>query len=256
MLESHEIQNKIMNEVKLFTCPTYGKFSNNTHRLATLQLEAELQNWRTCFREYLTAQKQYVGALYSWLSKFIVPEIEFYSKSRNTSQPFQTINGPRLLMICQDWFNLMDKLPDKSVYFAMKSFSKDLHSLWTQQGKEQDQKRKVDSLSKELDRKILAFQKTENRVFEPNLELCEIGVDHRADYLKERKDFLDGFRAKVELEKGKHQICMQETQRITLNGFQTGFCRVFEASIEFSKGSIKMYNDLVGSSQEDDESRR
>ncbi|CAH1423418.1 unnamed protein product [Lactuca virosa] len=256
MLESHEIQNKIMNEVKLFTCPTYGKFSNNTHRLATLQLEAELQNWRTCFREYLTAQKQYVGALYSWLSKFIVPEIEFYSKSRNTSQPFQTINGPRLLMICQDWFNLMDKLPDKSVYFAMKSFSKDLHSLWTQQGKEQDQKRKIDSLSKELDRKILAFQKTENRVFEPNLELCEIGVDHRADYLKERKDFLDGFRAKVELERGKHQSCMQETQRITLNGFQTGFCRVFEASIEFSKGSIKMYNDLVGSSQEEDESRR
>ncbi|KAL4585056.1 hypothetical protein LXL04_009669 [Taraxacum kok-saghyz] len=253
MLESHEIQNKIMNEVKLFTCPTYGKFSNNNHRLATLQLEAELQNWRTCFREYLTAQKQYVGALYSWLSKFIVPEVEFYSKSRNTSQPFQTINGPRLLMICQDWFNFMDKLPDKSVFFAMKSFSKDLHALWTQQGKEQDQKRKVDSLSKELDRKILAFQKTENRVFEPNLELCEVGVDHRADYLKERKDFLDGFRAKVELERGKHQSCMQETQRITLNGFQTGFCRVFEASIEFSKGSVKMYNDLVGSSQEEED---
>ncbi|KAI3721696.1 hypothetical protein L2E82_32714 [Cichorium intybus] len=63
-----------MNEVKLFTCPTYGKFSNNNHRLATLQVEAELQNWRTCFRNYLTAQKQYVGALYSWLSKFIVPE--------------------------------------------------------------------------------------------------------------------------------------------------------------------------------------
>ncbi|KAI3499311.1 hypothetical protein L1887_35106 [Cichorium endivia] len=256
MLESHEIQNKIMNEVKLFTCPTYGKFSNNNHRLATLQLEAELQNWRTCFRVYLTAQKQYVGALYSWLSKFIVPEVEFYSKSRNTSQPFQTINGPRLLMICQDWFNLMDKLPDKSVFFAMKNFSKDLHALWTQQGKEQDQKRKVDSLSKELDRKILAFQKTENRVFEPNLELCEIGVDHRADYLKERKDFLDGFRAKVELERGKHQSCMQETQRITLNGFQTGFCRVFEASIEFSKGSVKMYNDLVGPSQEEDGSKR
>ncbi|KAI3765699.1 hypothetical protein L2E82_15741 [Cichorium intybus] len=256
MLESHEIQNKIMNEVKLFTCPTYGKFSNNNHRLATLQLEAELQNWRTCFRDYITAQKQYVGALYSWLSKFMVPEVEFYSKSRNTSQPFQTINGPRLLMICQDWFNLMDKLPDKSVFFAMKSFSKDLHALWVQQGKEQDQKRKVDSLSKELDRKILAFQKTENRVFEPNLELCEIGVDHRADYLKERKDFLDGFRAKVELERGKHQSCMQETQRITLNGFQTGFCRVFEASIEFSKGSLKMYNDLVGSSHEEDGSKR
>ncbi|KAI7724904.1 hypothetical protein M8C21_014087 [Ambrosia artemisiifolia] len=249
MLDSHEIQNKIMSEVKLFTCPTYGKFSNNTHRLATLQLEAEFQNWRTCFREYLTAQKQYVGALYSWLSKFIVPEVEFYSKSRNTSQPFQTMNGPPLLMVCQDWFNIMDKLPDRSVCIAMRSFSKDLHALWIQQGKEQDQKRKVDSLSKELDRKILAFQKTENRAFEtkiPTLELCEIEADQKADYLKERKEYLDEFRAKVELERGKHQSCMQETQRITLNGFQTGFCRVFEAAIEFSKGSLKMYSDLVG----------
>ncbi|XP_076894948.1 protein ALTERED PHOSPHATE STARVATION RESPONSE 1-like [Bidens hawaiensis] len=249
MLESHEIQNKIMSEVKLFTYPTYGKFSNNTHRLATLQLEVEFQNWRACFRDYLTAQKQYVGALYSWLSKFIVPEVEFYSKSRNTSQPFQTVNGPPLLMICQDWFNFMDKLPDKSVYVAMRSFSKDLHSLWIQQGKEQDQKRKVDSLSKELDRKILAFQKTETRAFEtkmPGLELCEIEVDQKADYLKSRKEYLDEFRAKVELERGKHQSCMQETQRITLNGFQNGFCRVFEDLIEFSKGSLKMYSDLVG----------
>ncbi|KAJ9560548.1 hypothetical protein OSB04_005708 [Centaurea solstitialis] len=252
MLESHEIQNKIMFEVKLFTCPTYGKFSNNTHRLATLQLEAELQNWRTCFRDYLTAQKQYVGALYSWLSKFIVPEVELYSKSRNTSQPFPTTNGPPLLMVCQDWFNFMDKLPDKSVYFAMKSFSKDLHSLWVQQGKEQDQKRKVDGLSKELDRKILAFQKTETRVFEtkiPSLELCEVGPDHRADYLKERKDYLDELRAKVEQERDKHQNCMQETQRMTLNGFQTGFCGVFEASIEFSKASLKMYRDLVSNNE-------
>ncbi|KAL8188667.1 hypothetical protein R6Q57_029687 [Mikania cordata] len=243
MLEAHEIQNKIMSEVKLFTCPTYGKFSNNTLRLATLQLEAEFQNWRVCFREYVTAQKQYVGALYSWLSKFIVPEVELYSKTRNTSQPFQTMSGPPLLMICQDWFNFMDKLPDRSVYVAMRSFSKDLHSLWIQQGKEQDQKRKVDSLSKELDRKILAFQKTETKI--PNLELCELAVDQRADYLKERKEYLDEFRAKVELERGKHQTSMQETQRITLNGFQTGFCRVFEASIEFSKGSLKMYSDLV-----------
>ncbi|KAK1419347.1 hypothetical protein QVD17_28513 [Tagetes erecta] len=257
MLESHEIQNKIMSEVKLFTCPTYGKFSNNTHRLATLQLEAEFQNWRACFREYITAQKQYVGALYSWLSKFIVPEVELYSKSRNTSQPFQTMNGPPLLMICQDWFNFMDKLPDKSVCVAMRSFSKDLHSLWVQQGKEQEQKRKVDSLAKELDRKILAFQKTENRVFEtkiPNLELCELGADQRTDYLKERKEYLDEFRAKVELERGKHQSCMQETQRITLNGFQTGFCRVFEATIEFSKGSLKMYSDLVNPEKVDNPS--
>ena len=38
---------------------------------------------------------------------------------------------------------------------------------------------------------------------------------------------------------------MQETQIIILNGFQTGFSTVFESLIEFSKASLKMYNDLA-----------
>lgn len=250
MLESHEIQNKIIFDVKSFTCPTYGKFCNDSHRLATVQLDVELQNWRTRFQDYIAAQKAYVEALHGWLSKFAVPEVEFYSKSRS-STPACRANGPPLLMICHDWLSAMNKLPDRAVSVALKGCGKDVRALWVQQGEEQQQKRKVDSMSKELDRKTLAFQKVENKLYEFKLtdRSSEIEIDHRAEYLKERKDLLDNFRKRVDLEKEEHQKCMQETQRITLNGFQTGFCRVFESITEFSSAALKMYNELLSSGE-------
>ncbi|PHT41927.1 hypothetical protein CQW23_20781 [Capsicum baccatum] len=248
MLESHEIQNKIIFDVKSFTCPTYGKFCNDSHRLATLQLDIELQNWRARFQDYIAAQKAYVEALHGWLSKFTVPEVEFYSKSRS-STPACRADGPPLLMVCRDWLSGMNNLPDKAVSVALKSCGKDVRALWVQQGEERQQKRKVDSMSKELDRKTLAFQKVENKLYEFKLmdRSSELENDHRPEYLKERKDLLDNFRKRVDLEKEEHQKCMQETQKITLIGFQTGFCRVFESITDFSSAALKMYNDLLSS---------
>lgn len=248
MLESHEIQNKIMFEVKCYTCPSYAKFCNNSHRLATLQLDAELQNWRARFIDYIAAQKAYIEALHGWLSKFIIPEVEFYSKGRSSnSAPPCRVKGPMLLVICRNWLNSMEKLPDKAVAFSMKSFGKDIRALWVQQGHEQHRMRKVKSLEKELDRKILAFQKADNRAFEPKLleHNLELVTEHRADFMEEKKDILDGFRRRVDLEKEKHHNCVQETQRVTLNGFQTGFGGVFDSMTEFSKASLKIYNDLL-----------
>ncbi|PON89940.1 hypothetical protein TorRG33x02_142260 [Trema orientale] len=249
MLEAHETQNKILFEVKTFTCPTFGKFCNESHRLATLQLQAELHNWRACFIDYVAAQKAYVGALHGWLTKFIVPEVEFYSRNKGSALSCR-VNGPPSLMICHDWLASMEKLPDKSVAFALKSFAKDVKAIWVQQGEEQLQKRKVDSLAKELDRRILAFQKTEGRFLESKLiEHKESDAEHPKEYLTEKKDQLDMFRRRLDVEKEKHHNLMQETQRITLDGFQTGFCPVFESLIEFSKACQNMYNDLVTNSE-------
>ncbi|GLT55124.1 hypothetical protein SLA2020_282730 [Shorea laevis] len=169
MLESHETQNKILLEVRSFACPTFGKFCNDSHRLATLQLEAEIQNWRACFIEYVAAQKGYVEALHGWLEKFVVPEVEIYSRGRNSAVPYR-VNGPPLLVICHDWLASMDKLPNKAVAFALKSFAKDVRALWVQQGQEQQQKRKVDNLAKYLDRRIQAYQKVEGKFLEFKLQ--------------------------------------------------------------------------------------
>ncbi|WCJ39917.1 hypothetical protein M5689_020865 [Euphorbia peplus] len=250
MLESHENQNKILSEVKSFACPTLGKFCNDSHRLATLQLEAEILNWRACFTEYFTAQKAYVGALNGWLTKFVVPEVEFYSRGRRSAAPYRA-SGPPLLIICHNWLSTMENLPDKAVSFALKSFSKDVRALWFQQGKEQQQKRRVDELAKELDRRTLSLQKAETRFVDIKLIEYKLDVDaeQQSDNLTEKKDQLDIFRKKLGIEKERHHNCMQETHRITLSGIQTGFSAVFETLTEFSKASMKMYNDLINCSE-------
>lgn len=250
MLESHQTQNQILVEVKSFTCPSYGKFCNESHRLATLQLEAEILNWRASFGEYVTAQKTYIEALHGWLSKFVVPEVEFCSRGRSLAPP-KGANGPPLLITCHDWLASLRKLPDEMVSRAMKSFGKDVKALWVHQGEEQHQKRKVDGLAKELEKRILAFQKAENRVLESKLleQKPEPDRQYHDDNLTGRKDILDMFRRKLDIEKEKHHDCMQETQRATLNGIQTGFSLVFESLTDFCKASLKMYNDLVNYSE-------
>ncbi|XP_054776951.1 protein ALTERED PHOSPHATE STARVATION RESPONSE 1-like [Prosopis cineraria] len=247
LLESHETQRRILSEVKSFTCPTYGKFCNESHRLATVRLETQLRNWHACFRQYIAAQKAYVEALYGWLSKFVVPEVEFYSRRKTVAVPYQA-NGPPLLVVCHNWLASLQKLPDEMVTLALKSVVKNMRALWVQQGEEQQQKRKVDSLSKDLDRRHSGLNdKVRSKMNELKVtdQKPEVGTEHEEEYTAEKKDQLEAVRRKLEMEKEKHHSCMQETQRITLDGLQLGFSQVFESLTEFSKASAKMYNDLA-----------
>ncbi|XP_014512800.1 nitrate regulatory gene2 protein isoform X1 [Vigna radiata var. radiata] len=256
MLESHETQKKILSEVKYFTCTTYEKFCNQSHGFATLQLEAQLRNWRDCFKEYTAAQEAYVEALHGWLSKFIVPEVEFYSRSKNVALPYE-VNGPPLLVICNDWLASMQKLPDKMVTLALKSVVKDVRALWLQQNKEQQQKRKVDRLTRVLDRRYSSggLPKVETKMLELHATDHESKwstTDEQDECMMEKNDHVETLRRKLEVEKEKHHSSMQETQRITLHGLQSGFSLVFESLSEFSKASQKMYNDLVSYSEKSD----
>ncbi|KAK9109331.1 hypothetical protein Sjap_017391 [Stephania japonica] len=246
MLESHDTQNKIMLEVKSYSCPSYGRFTNDSLRRATRQLEIEIDNWRACFMEYVSAQKAYIHALDGWLSKFIVPEVEFCSRGRSSIPPYR-VAGPPILLICRDWLSSLDKLPDKGVAYSMKSFSKDVKALWIQQGEDQQQKRNVDILAKNLDKRSLAFQRAENQMLElkPSNQKAETDMEHHDDNVEGRKELLDNLRKRLDTEREKHHNCMQETQRMTLNGFQTGLSSLFDSLAEFSKASLKMFDELV-----------
>ncbi|POO00794.1 hypothetical protein TorRG33x02_034250 [Trema orientale] len=235
-----------MYEVKSFNCPAYGKFSNDSHRLATLQLDAELQNWHTCFATYVSSQKAYVEALSGWLFKFVTPETELYSNGGPLLSTCR-INAPPLLVMCHDWLVCLNKLPDTGVTYAMKSFRKDVRALLVKQAEEQEQKRKVDGLAKELDRKVMAFQRAERSVLDSKLsrQEAEMHVRSRIEYLMEKREQLDMFRKRTDMEKVKHQTNMHETQQIAVNGFQTGFSSVFESLAEFSQVAVKMYVELM-----------
>lgn len=238
MVETHETQRKILSEVGIFDCPLYEKFGNDSHRLATLQLEAEIHNWRSCVAEYVSAQKAYVETLHRWLSKFLAPEVGLYSRSgkhANSSGPGRA-NGPGILSVCHEWLRLLEKLPDKSVGFALKNFAKELRALRAMQGEEQQQKRKVEALAKELEKRDQVFKKMETQL----LEYRPTEEKHEPD----EPDPIEALRRRVEVEREKHQRFVQEAKRATLSGFRAGFCSVFESLTEFGMASQKMYDEI------------
>ncbi|THU63158.1 hypothetical protein C4D60_Mb01t12760 [Musa balbisiana] len=157
MLESHEAQKQIMFEVNLFTCPSYGKYSNDSQRLATLTLVAELHHWRRYYRGYISAQKAYVEALDGWLSKFILPDMEFYSRTRSSLS--HMASGPPLVVICHQWSTSLGRLRDSAVTYSMRSFARTVRFLSVKQVEEQQQKKKVDALTKELERRVVALRR-------------------------------------------------------------------------------------------------
>ncbi|KAJ4776950.1 DUF630 family protein (DUF630 and DUF632) [Rhynchospora pubera] len=247
MLDSHETQKEIIFAVNCFTCPAYGKFSNDAQRHATLKLEAEIRNWRSCFSSYISAQRDYIEALNGWVSKFISPDPGYYAKSKN--------GVPPLALMCNEWVVGFGKLPDKPVLGSIRNFVRSVRVLWIKQGEEQQQKRKVDNLAKEIDKKVFAFKRAENRILETKLleYKPETDAKQRLEHLAERKEMLNNLRKRLESEKSRHHDCMRETHDVTLNGFKIGLAGIFESLTDFSKDSLSLYNGLLANMEKSKE---
>ncbi|KAF5790927.1 putative nitrate regulatory gene2 protein [Helianthus annuus] len=226
MMESHKAQSRIMFEVKSFPCadPTNDK----SRHLATLQLEAEIQNWQVCFSGYISSLEAYVEALTHWAYRTTAGD----SDVNTTSLVFA---------ICRDWSTVIKNLPDQAVTFAMKRFAKDLRTLWAHQETEHQQKRKVDRLVAESAKRVAGLEREERNV----VNYKSMNVKNKVDVLVEKKAQLDVFTKMVEIEKAKHKACVEETRRIVLVGFQTGFSSVFDSLTEFSKVCVRKYNDVA-----------
>ncbi|KAJ0753483.1 hypothetical protein HanPI659440_Chr09g0336331 [Helianthus annuus] len=226
MMESHKAQSRIMFEVKSFPCadPTNDK----SRHLATLQLEAEIQNWQVCFSGYISSLEAYVEALTHWAY-------------RTTAGDPDVNTTPLVFAICRDWSTVIKNLPDQAVTFAMKRFAKDLRTLWAHQETEHQQKRKVDRLVAESAKRVAGLEREERNV----VNYKSMNVKNKVDVLVEKKAQLDVFTNMVEIEKAKHKACVEETRRIVLVGFQTGFSSVFDSLTEFSKVCVRKYNDVA-----------
>ncbi|KAI3725859.1 hypothetical protein L1987_65655 [Smallanthus sonchifolius] len=222
MLESHKAQSRIMFEVKTFSCADLT--NDKSRHLATLQLEAEIQNWRACFSSYIASMEAYIEDLSHWARITIASEYEL-----NTP--------PLVFIVCRDWSTVMKSLPNQAVTFAMKRFAKDLRTLWAHQETEQQQKRKVDRLVAESGKRVVGFER--------NVVNSKSTVSNKVNVLAEKKARLDDFTDMVETEKAKHKDCVEETRRIVLVGFQTGFASVFDSLTEFSEVCARKYNEVA-----------
>lgn len=63
--------------------------------------------------------------------------------------------------------------------------------------------KKVDSLSKEFERRVLAFQKAENKITDSKLsEKPEPDISHTVEYLESCKELLEKFKKKLACARG------------------------------------------------------
>ncbi|KAL4582771.1 hypothetical protein LXL04_007330 [Taraxacum kok-saghyz] len=226
MLESHKIQSRTMFKVKSFS--TSPLTNDPSRHLATLQLEAEIQNWQSSFSTYITSIKSYVESLTEWSNRTLIPEPE-------------PTTPPLVFTICRNWLTVTKTLPDKAVTYAMKRFSKDLRALWAQQGLEQQQQQKVDRIVAEMEKRVVGFEREERSI----INTKGFNVKNKVDDLGEKKAKLDSFRKMVEIEKGRHKDCVEETRRVILVGFQTGFSSVFDSLTEFCEVCVRKYDDVA-----------
>ncbi|CAO2828705.1 unnamed protein product [Amaranthus hypochondriacus] len=243
MSKTHEIQNVIMRETNTFNSLEQGQFCSGSQRQATRQLESAIHAWYTCFSDYISAQKSYVESLYGWLSKFIDAE-DKYSYNSGFSLPPTRFNGPTLIVTCQRWSIYLERLPIISLKRAMKSLEHNVHALWVQQGLEQQQKQKVDGLDEEINRKLHAYGKAEEKALTLK-STVQHSVNEQTGHLDEKRNQLDMLRQKVEIERDRHQSIVLETERIIIKTLQVGFSSVFESLAEFSRATAKVYADLV-----------
>ncbi|CAN6541472.1 unnamed protein product [Malus baccata var. baccata] len=139
MLEAHEMQKRIISQVKCLNSPSDGMSCNNLHQYATSNLEVELQKWCSCFASYVSSQKAYAKALDGGIFKFAGAENG--SGSPDKSSPYKK------------WLACLNNLPDEAVTCAMKEFGKDVQALVDRQRKEHRLKTKIDEELKKLNKR-------------------------------------------------------------------------------------------------------
>lgn len=141
MAESHRYQKHAVDEAKLLLATPPTKCSKKltppeTCRPATHSasaLEAELRNWRACFKSWIAAQRSYIGALTGWALRC--------SRSHDAEElpfsPRRSGRAPPSFSLCVLWSRLLDRLGEDIVVEGLDFFAAGIGSIYGQMREEE-----------------------------------------------------------------------------------------------------------------------
>eukprot|EP00250_Pteridium_aquilinum_P007951 c17550_g1_i1 orf=131-2272(-) len=280
MHECHAHQKQVVLQFKNLDSWVTHEATSEYHHHATSELEKELSNWHDCFCKLVSSQRDYMTSLNGWARLSLLqivdvddsPDKENLHVSANEDFPPTSPGPPRkppsplTVSLCEEWQKSLDRLPDKVASEAIKSLVAVVHALVVQQSEELKQKRKVEQLSKRLDKKIVNLHSAERKQVEAAIRMPPVAhIDYgkksdvddfdeesmstdsermseeynastmlAKDPLTEKKAMVEALKKKVEDERVKHGKCVQDTRVLTMNNLQTGLPGVFEAMTGFS----------------------
>ncbi|KAH9288063.1 hypothetical protein KI387_032180 [Taxus chinensis] len=90
-------------------------------------------------------------------------------ESPDGTAPFSPcmVSAPPLFIICNDWYQNFDKIPETEVDKAIEKFAAYVKEVVEYHNEEQQQKRKVKNVEKDLNRHVQILKKVESRLHEP-----------------------------------------------------------------------------------------
>ncbi|KAJ7556521.1 hypothetical protein O6H91_05G087100 [Diphasiastrum complanatum] len=213
-------------------------------RQVTLELQSALDTWQSNFSAVVSIQREYIRNLNMWLSiSLFRPDRE--SMQRAASLP--TKATPRIYHLCQQWKQALDKLPDKKVVNALKQFSEIVRRIVRLHDDEYFIKKKLDSLTKDVSKKIQALRIAERKHGDPVAVKKENSANEHFAIrgpLDDQREELERLRRRVEQEQEKYNQAVRETRSSTLRGLKEGLPELFEALSDFATECAQKYQSL------------
>ncbi|CAH8344770.1 unnamed protein product [Eruca vesicaria subsp. sativa] len=230
MLECHQSQCQAIMEARGLGPIRASKKLGEEHLEATSLLGHELINWILGFSSWVSAQKGYVRELNKWLMKCLLYEPE---ETPDGIAPFSPgrMGAPPIFVICNQWSQALDRISEKEVIEAMRSFTTSVLQLW-----EQDR----------LETNMMGHGDSEKRVRNMDREEQRI---HREIQALEKKMVLvapgDGTNS---LSLSGNVVYQSDTSNDSLQG---SLQRIFEAMERFTAESVRAYDDLLVRAEEE-----
>ncbi|GJW48314.1 nitrate regulatory gene2 protein-like protein [Tanacetum coccineum] len=222
LYESHQVQTHIVQQLKYINIVDTSKDgTTEIHCQSTLQLELEIQQWHTAFCNLVKSQRDYIQSLTGWL------RLSLFQFSKNPAS--QNKQDSAIYTLCEEWQLAIDNAPDKVASEGIKALLSVVHAIVVQQGDEQKQKRKSDSIFKELEKKM-----TDLRSMETKYRTGAGPLSKKMDRVLDKRTKVEALRVKAEEEKGKYEKSVGVTRAMTLNNLQMGLPHVFQAVTGFA----------------------
>ncbi|KAL9224402.1 hypothetical protein vseg_000438 [Gypsophila vaccaria] len=239
MHECHQIQSHICQQVQHLSGHHSTEPTSEYHREATVQLESEVKFWFNSFCRLAKSQRDYVTLLLRWLQ---LTDCLLDDSNRNHSPSV-------VRSLCEKWLVALDRLPQKVVSDAIKSFLVVIRSIILQQEEECILKKKSDRLERRLHKEINMLIEMEKRHEESvNLGKADSVLQpNHPLYVKRAKT--DALRKRYENEKAKYMSCIQVSRGMTLKNLQTCLPNVFQALTEFSSACTEAFEDALNQPQ-------
>ncbi|OEL20974.1 hypothetical protein BAE44_0018007 [Dichanthelium oligosanthes] len=210
----------------------------------TLELEMELLNWCSCFRNWILSQKAYIETLNGWLVKWLPQEKE---ETPDGIAPFSPgrLGAPAVFITANDWCQAMKRIPEGSVVDTMEAFAVNVHVLWERQDEEQQQKLKADYLSRDFAKRLKSLQKEHGLqgYFGADKTVLPIAANNgRA--VDNRMVALDTLHKRLDEQKARHEETVKQMREASATDLKAGLAPIFEALESFTQETLRGYENV------------